>query len=55
VDAKLLEAIGATHFGLFEAVVVDRLIPYQRGNVPQAVELRANLTDLAAEHLLVRH
>ena len=53
VDAELLESIGAAHLLLGEAVVVADLGADLVADVTEPVELRADLPDLAAEHLVV--
>ena len=55
LDAQLLQAVRAPDLGLREAVVVTDGVTNLGADVAQTVKLRADLTDLATEHLVVVH
>ena len=53
LDAELLQAVGRAELGAPEAVVEVIVAIDPHADVPQAVELGADLADLAAEEVVV--
>ena len=53
LDAQLLEAVGRAELRAAEAVVEVIVVADADAHMPEAVELRADLADLAAEEIVV--
>src|SRR5262249_27207927 len=53
LDAELLQAVGAAELGELVAVVEDVVVADVHADVAEAVELRADLADLAADQLII--
>jgi hypothetical protein len=53
LDAELLQAVSLAELGAAEAVVEVIVAAHADADVAEAVELRADLADLTAEHLIV--
>jgi hypothetical protein len=53
MDAKFLQTIGSTDVGLLQTTGIDHLIADRRADMPETIELRADLADFTAKHFIV--